>query len=89
MRGCGGSARSLCLVWVALLKSRKSGGLPQMSDPMPAVATSPFRDELKDSVDRLTLFGRPLFDTGNQQLIDCRQSHTGFISSLSPSRGHC
>jgi hypothetical protein len=49
--GCGlpdgeGFARFLCLVSVALFKSRKFGGLSQMSDPMPAVPTFPFRDEL-------------------------------------------
>jgi hypothetical protein len=44
-----------------------------MSDPMPAVPTSPFRDELKDAVDRVTLFGRTMFDTGDQQPIKLRQ----------------
>ena len=69
-RAAAAFARFLCLVWVALLRSRKFGGLPQMSDPLPAVPTRPFRDKLKDSVDRVTLFGRPLLDPGNQQLID-------------------
>ena len=53
-----------------------------MSDPMPAVPTFPFRHELKDSVDRVTLFGRPVFDPRDRQLIDGGQPLTG-LSALS------
>ena len=53
-----------------LCRTRKFRGLPQMSDTLPTILTGPARDKLKDSVDRVTLLGRPLLDCGNQQLID-------------------
>jgi hypothetical protein len=73
---------------VSLPKSRELGGLPQVSDALPAVSTSPVRYKLEDSVDRVTLFGRPLFDPGNQHLIDCRQLLTTLSGRLFPTIRH-
>jgi hypothetical protein len=83
-----GLLRFFGLVRAALLKSRELGSLPEGSDALPAVSTPPFRDKLKDSVDRVTLFGRPLFDPGNQHLIDCRQLLTTLSGSLFPTIRH-
>jgi hypothetical protein len=60
-----------------------------MPDALPAVPPSPFRHELKDSVNRLTLLGGPVLNPRNQQLIDSGQPLTGLITLLSRSTGHC
>jgi hypothetical protein len=73
---------------VALLKRRPFGGPPQLLDALPAVSTRPFRDKLEDSVDRVTLLGRPLLDPGNQHLIDCRQLLTTLSGGLFPTIRH-
>ena len=56
-----------------------------MSDTLPTILTSPSRDKLKDSVDRVTLLGRPLLDPGNQQSIDGGQLLARLITLLSRS----
>jgi hypothetical protein len=60
-----------------------------MSDPLPTILAGPTGDKLKDSVDRITLFGRPLLDPGDQQSIDRGQLLAGLITLLSRSLGHC
>jgi hypothetical protein len=55
---------------VALPKSRAFGVSPQLLDAPPAVSTRPLRDKLQDSVDCVTLFGRPEVNPSDQQLID-------------------
>ena len=87
--GCDSFPRLLCLGGVALLKSRPFGGPPQLLDALPAVSTRPLRDKLQDSVDCITLFGRPEFDPSDQQLINGCQLFAGLITLLSRSPGHC
>jgi hypothetical protein len=60
-----------------------------MSDTLPTILTSPSRDKFKDFIDRGTLFGRPLLDPGNQQLIDGGQLLAWLTTLLSRSTGHC
>src|SRR5271166_2295033 len=74
---------------MAICESRKFRGLPQMSDTLPTILTSPSRNKLEDSVDRVTLLGRSLLDPGNQQSIDGGQLLARRITLLSRSLGHC
>src|SRR5271157_1414937 len=74
---------------MAICESRKFRGLPQMSDTLPTILTSPSRDQLEDAVDRITLLGRSLLDPGNQQSIDRSQLLARIITLLSRSLGHC
>jgi hypothetical protein len=74
---------------MTLCRTRKFRALPQMSDPLPTILAGPTGDKLKDSVDRITLFGRPLLDPGDQQSIDRGQLLAGLITLLSRSFGHC
>src|SRR5271166_6171218 len=81
--------RTLCPDGMALCESRKFRGLPQMSDTLPTILTNPSRDQLEDSVDRVTLLGRSLLDPSNQQSIDGDQLLARRITLLSRSLGHC
>src|SRR5271157_1599579 len=81
--------RTLCLAGMTLCRTRKFRALPQKSDPLPTILAGPTGDKLKDSVDRLALFGRPLLDPGDQQSIDGGQLLAGLITLLSRSTGHC
>jgi hypothetical protein len=55
---------------MALCDARAFRGLPQLLNAPPTILTGPSRDKLKDSVDRITLFGRALLNPRNQQSID-------------------
>jgi hypothetical protein len=51
---------------VAILKGGKFGSLTKISNALPAVTAPPLWGKLKDSVNGITLFGRPLFDSRDQ-----------------------
>jgi hypothetical protein len=74
---------------MTLCGSRKFTSFPQMSDALPTILTCPSWDKLKDSVDRVSLFGRPLLNRSDEQLIDGRQLLAGLIARSSLSPGHC
>src|SRR5271157_4279264 len=81
--------RTLCPDGMALCGTRKFSSFPQMSDTLPTILTSPFRNKLKDAVDRITLLGRPLLDPGNQQSIDRSQLLARLMTLSFRSTGHC
>src|SRR5271165_6527398 len=80
---------ALCPGGMAICESRKFRGLPQMPDTLPTILTSPSRDKFKDFLDRVTLFGRPLLDPGNQQSIDRSQLLARLMTLSFRSTGHC